>query len=46
MQIELRIASNLHNKVSSSEKNLAEDKWKLSKGTRVADMLQKLNLTN
>ncbi len=46
MQIELRIASILHNKVPSSEKNLAEDKWELLEGTRVADMLQKLNLTN
>ncbi len=46
MQIELRIASSLHNKVPSSEKNLAEDKWELSEGTRVADILQILNLTD
>ncbi len=46
MQIELRITSILHNKVPSSEKNLAEDKWELSEGTRVTDMLKKLNLTN
>jgi len=46
MQIELRIASILRNKAPDSEKNLAEDKWELSEGTRVADILQILNLAD
>lgn len=46
MQIELRIASILHNKAPALEKNLAGDKWELSKGTVVGDILQILNLTD
>jgi len=46
MKIELRVSSILKNKVPSSKINLAEDKWELSEGTSVADILQVLNLTN
>ncbi len=46
MQIELRIAFTLHNKAPALEKNLAGDKWELSEGTSVADILQILNLAN
>jgi len=46
MKIELRVSSILKNKVPSSKINLAEDKWELSEGTSVADILQVLNLPN
>jgi len=46
MQVEIRIAAILRNKISSSNKNLAKDRWDLPKGTKVSEILQTLNLTN
>jgi sulfur carrier protein ThiS len=46
MQVEIRIATILRNKISSSDKNLVKDKWDLPEDTKVAEILRMLNLTN
>jgi sulfur carrier protein ThiS len=46
MQVEIRIAAILRNKISSSDKNLVKDKWDLPEGTKVDEILHLLNLTN
>ena len=46
MQVEIRIATILRNKISSFDKNLIKDKWDLPEGIKVSEILQMLNLTN
>jgi sulfur carrier protein ThiS len=46
MQVEIRIATILRNKIPSSDKNLVKDRWDLPEGTKVSEILQMLNLTN
>jgi sulfur carrier protein ThiS len=46
MQVEIRIATILRNKISSSDNNLAKDRWDLPEGTKVSEIMQMLNLTN
>jgi len=46
MQVEIRIATILRNKISSFDKNLVKDKWDLPEGIKVSEILQMLNLTN
>lgn len=46
MQVEIRIAAVLRDKISSSDQNLLKEKWDLPEGTKVAEILRMLNLAN
>jgi sulfur carrier protein ThiS len=46
MQVELRIAEVLHQKVIPTDKNLNADKWDFPEGISIAEVQERINLTN